>query len=47
MPRRRDALEAATVSLSSFRPSTFGCEVSVYIDIPESRMIRIASQEII
>jgi hypothetical protein len=47
MPRRRDALEAATVSLSAFGLSTVRCEASVYIYIPESRMIRIASIEII
>jgi hypothetical protein len=47
MPRWRDALEAATVSPSCFLPSTFRCEASVYIDIPESRMIIIASLETI
>jgi hypothetical protein len=39
MPRRRDVLEAATVSPSFFRPSTVRCGVGVYIDIPESLMI--------
>jgi hypothetical protein len=32
-PRLRDALEAATVSPIFFRPSTFPCEVGVYIDV--------------
>jgi hypothetical protein len=40
IPRRRSALETATVFPSFFRPSTFRCEVGVYIAIPESIMIR-------
>jgi hypothetical protein len=46
-PPQRDALEAATVSPIFFRPSTFPCEVGVYIDIPESHVIRIVYLEIL